>query len=496
MRRHTIRGLFVAWIVLFAPSTPLIAEDYLRVPAGIHFDSDVSGGKYSVEALAKICRKKDLEVAIITDHDNMRVEYGVFPLRKVTGFLIRKWTGQGEQSSISSFGAKKYLRLFEEVSARYPELILMPGAEAIPFYYWEGNPWKRNLRLMRFHEHLLVIGLKSAEDYRRLPSIANGYPGEFSPKVLINLIWGATALLGFHIFRKKRVKRIHFGNQVFKAPSHRNQIIGALIFLASLLLLINNYPFLSPKHDQYHGDQGGGPYQVLIDYVNQRGGMVFWAHPEVEQRMEVNGIEVYTPPYHEHLLETHGYTGFAIFWEGMNHVGKPGGIWDRILNEYCQGKRKKPVWAIGELDFEGEGNLENVKETATVLSLREKSRKGVLEALRTGRMYATRNFASQWLTLEEFSVGDSYEVATMGGTLRTHEPPHIRIKFAATQPMDFRVQVIRDGKIIGTFPIPNSGVVEFDDRTAPRGGKVYYRILASGGDWVFLASNPIFVEFE
>ena len=137
-----------------------------------------------------------------------------------------------------------------------------------------------------------------------------------------------------------------------------------------------------------------------------------------------------------------------------------------------------------------------MKETATILSLRERSRKGVLEALRAGRMYATRNFASQWLTLEEFSVGDSHGVATMGETLRTHESPHIRIAFAATKPMDFRVLVIRNGKIIGKFPIPDSGVIEFDDRTAPRSGKIYYRILAPGGDWVFLASNPIFVEFE
>ena len=495
MRGHTIRGIFGAWIVLFASSTLLMAGEYLRVPAGIHFDSDVSGGKYSVEALAKICREEDVAVAIITDHDNMRVEYGIFPLRKVTGFLIRKWTGKGERNSISNFGAENYLRLFEEVDARYPDLILIPGAEAIPFYYWEGSPWRGNLRLMRFHEHLLVIGLKSAEDYQHLPSIANGYPRGVSPKALINLIWGATALLGIRIFRRRKVRRIYFGNQVFMAPSRRNQGIGALIFLASLLLLINNYPFLLPKYDQYHGDQGGAPYQVLIDYVNQRGGMVFWAHPEVEQKMEVNGIEVYTPPYHEHLIETHGYTGFAIFWEGMKHIGKPGGIWDRVLNEYCLGKRKGPVWAIGELDFEGEGNLENVKETATILSLRERSGKGVLEALRAGRMYATRNFASQWLTLEEFSVGDPYRVAYMGETLRTHDPPHLRIKFAATQPKKFLVQVIRDGEIIGTFPVHGSGVVEFDDRTVPRSGKVYYRILALGGDWAFLASNPIFVEF-
>ncbi len=483
-------------ITLFILCTTLATADYLRVPAGIHFDSKVSGGKYSLEELAKICREEDVAVAIVTDHDNMRVEYGVFPLRKITGFLVRKWTGEVEKNSISTFGAENYLRLFEEVDARYPDLILIPGAEAIPFYYWEGSPWRGNLRLMRLHEHLLVIGLKSAEDYRHLPSIANGYPREFSPKALINLIWGATALIGIGVYRKRKVKRIYFGNQTFAVSTRRNQAIGAVIVLASLLFLINNYPFLPPKYDQYHGDQDGEPYQVLIDYVNQRGGMVFWAHPEVEQKMKVNGIELYTPPYHEHLLKTHGYTGFAIFWEGMKYIGTPGGIWDKVLNEYCRGERERPVWAIGELDFEGEGSVENVKEMATVLLLREKSREEVLESLKAGRMYATRSFASQWLTLEEFSVGDPYGVAHMGETLRTHDPPHIRIKFASTQAKKFRIQVIRNGAVIGTFPIHGSGVVEFDDRTVHRSGKVYYRILAFTGDWAFLASNPIFVEFE
>lgn len=498
MRLKTLPGvgLWVILISLLGAPKVFGERGYLLVPAGIHFDSTVSGGEYTVEELAQICREQGVKIAIVTDHDNMRVEYGIFPLRKITGFLLRKLTGQGERGSIFTFGVENYLRLFEEVKARYPELIFIPGVEAVPFYYWEGSLWKGDLKLVNFHKHLLVIGLKDAEDYRNLPSLYTGYPRVFSPKAFLNLIFVVTFLMGIGVFSKRKTKRIRWGGQIVGVHSHQNQVVGFLIILISALFLIDNYPFLPPMYDQYHGDQGGGPYQVLIDYVNQRGGMIFWAHPEVEQHMKVGGMEIYTPAYHEHLLTTHDYTGFAIFWQGMKYIGRPGGIWDEVLKQYCQGERERPVWAIGELDFEGKGNAEIVKEMATVLLLQEETEKGVLEAMRAGRMYATRNFAAQWLTLEEFTVSDPYRVAYMGETLKTRHTPHIRMRFKSSKQKVLNVQLIRNGGIIRTFRVSGSGAIDFYDRTVPRTGKIYYRILVLKEDWAILASNPIFVEFE
>ncbi|RKY48748.1 MAG: hypothetical protein DRP91_05435, partial [Candidatus Neomarinimicrobiota bacterium] len=54
-------------------------ETYYLLKAGIHFDSKVSGGKYTLEELARIISKEKLDVAIITDHDNMEVSYGIKP---------------------------------------------------------------------------------------------------------------------------------------------------------------------------------------------------------------------------------------------------------------------------------------------------------------------------------------------------------------------------------------------------------------------------------
>ena len=90
------------------------------------------------------------------------------------------------------------------------------------------------------------------------------------------------------------------------------RIAGIVIAVVSILLVINVHPFRSSPFDQYHGDQGIAPYQLLIDYVNEKGGMSFWNYPETKSGIRKMGpIFVHTAPYPEVLLKSKGYTGFA-----------------------------------------------------------------------------------------------------------------------------------------------------------------------------------------
>ena len=52
-------------------------------------------------------------------------------------------------------------------------------------------------------------------------------------------------------------------------------------------MLIEFHPFKSSLFDQYSGDQGYLPYQELVDYVGDKGGMIFWTHPEATAGMNV-----------------------------------------------------------------------------------------------------------------------------------------------------------------------------------------------------------------
>jgi len=94
------------------------------------------------------------------------------------------------------------------------------------------------------------------------------------------------------------------------------RIAGILILLAGLVFLFNNFPFRCSKFSQYEGSLGIKPYQHFIDYVRDRGGLTFWAHPEARNYQRIGIISTETSEHTSDLLQADNYSGFAIFYEG------------------------------------------------------------------------------------------------------------------------------------------------------------------------------------
>ena len=156
-------------IILISINFLLASKQYTRLKAGIHFDSQVSGGKYSLEELAHIIGKSDLDVAILTDHDNMEVRYGLPFFRKAFQISVKR-------NSIVKFGYKNYFNKINSLNTFFPGTEIIPGIEAVPYYFWEGNPVYGKLSLRNWHQHLLVFGMDEIEDYKKLPSLKTGFP--------------------------------------------------------------------------------------------------------------------------------------------------------------------------------------------------------------------------------------------------------------------------------------------------------------------------------
>jgi hypothetical protein len=246
------------------------------------------------------------------------------------------------------------------------------------------------------------------------------------------------------------------------------------------------------KFDAYHGDKFTRPYQDLIDYTIKQDGLIFWSHPEFEENTMIDGVRLITAPYQWDLVGTYDYTGFGIFWEGYNKIGKPLGIWDRTLTEYCQGKRDSPVWAIGELEDEGDKNLDFI---VNVLYIKDFNRENVLDALRRGRFYAEFNLSGKTaLVLEDFSVCDETGVntATMGEEASFSGDPVINIKVLQKQPAagDINVKLIRNNKIIEEFSGKTQLEIEYKDSGLAENQKYYYRVDIISGSQI--VANPIF----
>jgi len=261
----------------------------------------------------------------------------------------------------------------------------------------------------------------------------------------------------------------------------------------------DDLPIVGGRHsrfDQYHGDKFLEPYQDLIDYVNRKGGSVFWSHPDYEENLYINNVRLITIPYSYDLLSAKDYAGFGIFAEGYRTVGTPTGIWDRILTEYCLGKRPHPIWAIGELEYGGEED-KNLNDTMNVLYVKKLSREDILAALKEGKFYVVgKEPLATHLVLDEFflSEGGSGKSAMMGQTLVSDSAPLVKIKLSHEKSIDSEiiVKLIRNNKIIKELNGNGPLEVEFIDEGVTPNDSVYYRIDAVSQNTTRLISNPIF----
>jgi hypothetical protein len=267
-----------------------------------------------------------------------------------------------------------------------------------------------------------------------------------------------------------------------------------------MIFLLNNLPFAAQKYDQYHGSQGIAPYQTVIDYVNSRGGVTFWAHPEAEDiNKEFGGIRMITEPYYEDLLRAQDYTGFAAFAEGIKFIVPPGGVWDQILNQYCKGERSKPAWAIGEVDF-GDENTFSIKDSQTIFLLKEKNENSVINALKTGRMYALHLYSekSPALVLNTFIIGNANlsSTAYMGEELQISGNPLLKIRVSlpeTAKDAKYTLDIIRNGSVIHRLETSGNTELIYEDKYFKSNEKIYYRLDIDGPSRI--VSNPIFVQF-
>ena len=485
------------------------AEEYIQVPAAADLRTEFSDGVYSVEELVKLAKSKGIEILIINDHDRYSLEYGFWPLERILKKKV-------EESSLLKNGAKNYLDEIERVGKKYPDMLIIPGIESAPFYYWTGSVFSNNLTAHKWENHIGIVGLESPKDIEGLPTLNSNLSVKYYKNYIYNTAFFTLSLIfSILLIRWEGVYRY----------------TGMVICLFSLLFIINFHPLRSSPFDQYHGDKGVLPWQETIDYVNSRGGMTFWHHLESASGIGKKGpISINTPPHPEDLIKTQDYTGFQAIYEDTIHVTEPGKEWDMVLSQYCAGNRDMPAWGIGGLDYHGEGEsgikLQDVK---TVFLLKEKTKNAVYEALINGKVYPVRQGEDYRLVLDEFSIsGTSGVKAISGDEIEVQGSPNINIKVSAIPPLppfatspsppseggdkgevkggikgeSVEVQLIRSGEMINKFEGETPLEISFNDEHLPgseqgkfkSGDKIYYRLNIYGKRPNYIISNPIFVK--
>jgi hypothetical protein len=464
-----------------------------------HVNSDMSTGSDSIESLVMQARSHGIEALILTDNFLLRYEYGLFPLRG----LIRRTVSR---PSIMSSGVDRYLEAIREVNRRHPDVLVVPGVEVVPHYYWTGSLFGKDLTMHDSQKNILVVGLPSESDYNGLPVAGNyaayeyGWPTVllFSPALLAApAMW----LLNRRVERKVRV------GSTFMIVRTRLVVPGVALLIVAGLLLVNNYPFGRPSFDVYQDGNGLQPHQRLIRYVREHGGLAVWSMPEARDvnrygfgRLGV--VTVKTDPHSDVLLRTTDYTAFGALYADTITMTDVGGVWDAVLGDYASGRRAMPVWGVGEAAYHGRGHAgKELFDVETVLWVKERTSAALLDALAKGRMYALQRSQAYGLVLSEFTLGSEAtgESAISGQTLRVPASSPILVRLAVSggdgRPPQIPVLVIRSGRLMNTVTETVPFTVTLRDAAPAVGEMSYYRLMIGTGAQRII-SNPIFVRGE
>ena len=451
-------------------------EEMLQVPTLIQISSKVSDGRLELSEIVKAAKKNEMRAVIFTDRDIMRWEYGIWPLRNIVKKAV-------VNNSIELYGMKRYLNEIKNLQNENPDMVLIPGVETTPFYYWSGSLFRMNMTLSDAHKHMLVFGFNNARQFKNMPTVNNRFTSYNSFDAWdLFLLWPLLLIAAGYLLVKKGTR-----------------FLGAGIILTGILFCVNNLPFKWPLFDQYHGAKGVLPYQALIDYVNEQRGMIFWAHPEAEYELKTNHVTVVTKEHTRDLMNTRDYTGFCVFSEGYKLVGKPGGIWDEVLNEYVQGKRKNPVWAIAGLAYDYYGDIDkSISISRNMVMVKRIDSINVQNAIKEGSLYAVRGEKSGVFVINKFEAADKYysNSKSMGQTLMLKgDAPLIRIDCELKDDPEamLEIKLIRGGETVKTFRQKTPVNINYIDIDFIKQKKAFYRVEVSSKN-LHAVTNPIFVE--
>lgn len=451
-------------------------RSFIGCPGAIHIHSKFSSGDLTLAGLADEARKKGLRYLVVTDHDLVVMEYGLFPFRNVL-------SKREELPSIIQAGPKVYLDAIDKVNRSQQDVVIIPGAQSSAYYYWAGSPLKKDLTAYEYRSEMLLVGYSDPAFFKNLPVLHNDLSYRLLLHHLPEILFPAVALL----------------LSLFLVCQSPKRWLNWITLVLSVLFVLNSRPLSASRFTAYDGYQGTAPFQDLIDYANKNNVLTIWPHPESafsNEGEKYGPIYLKNEKYVRHMSASQGWTAFSSMYgdEATAHI--PGGIWDKMLRQYCRGERAKPVWTIAEDDFHGPDQGVPLDNFITVTWVTQMSQKDILDALSSGRMYGAHQTDGKGLRLDSFTVQTSEgQTAWPGESAVTTGDPIVNaeIRMSDNGSVPVKARIIRDGEVWAEFEGSTPLKISHPDASGDI-SKTYYRLDVMIQSTITLISNPIFVE--
>ncbi len=478
-------------------STLSAAEQRVPLRVAIHVHSTASTGTLSLEALAARAEQQGLDAIVLSDNFSLEYEYGLPPLPG----LLKKTVGF---PSVLAYGIERYLDDMQSVQARHPRLVIVPGVEVAPFYYWTGTLWRGDLTMHDAQRNLLVLGLTKAEDYRALP--ARGNPASFvlDGASLVNaapVLFAVPALL---LWKPRRRSADGWREPISMA----RRTVAACCLVLAVTTLVNAWPLGTPPFSSYASQLGYRPYQALVDGANQRGAVVLWSMTEARDLQShafgpLGTVTVRTDAHPEALALTSGYAGFGGLYQDTRMVTAAGGLWDQLIQAHRGRAQSAGPAMIGEIAFHGLADKgKDLDRVVTTVFAQERSVAGVLEAIRSGHAYAAaEGDDGAMLALNEFTLSCDCDPATAGIgehlvlSSGSHVVATVRLSARDGKPHPVTLRLIRSGEIIGMTKAETPVQYQVADTQPVPDGGAYYRLEVVGRSGELL-TNPVYVDAQ
>ena len=84
--------------------------------------------------------------------------------------------GTGNGRSVLDLGIDRYMERVRQARAANPRVLIVPGVEVLPHYYWTGSPLALDMTVHATQKNLLVFGLDEAA-LHALPVAGNKFAG-------------------------------------------------------------------------------------------------------------------------------------------------------------------------------------------------------------------------------------------------------------------------------------------------------------------------------
>lgn len=486
-----VTALFYVAAMDTAAAAPDTGQHSLR--AAIHVHSTMSTGSLSLESLARRAEEQQLDVLILSENLTLRYDYGLQPLEGLLKYHV-------SFPSVMEYGIRQFLDEVRSVQHRHPNLIIIPGVEVAPHYYWTGSLLHGDLTMHNAQRNLLVIGLEKAEDYEQLPARGNTGSFTWDRQSFINGLPLLLLVPVAWLWKSQDSRRVDRRG----TASRVRLVLVVFLLLTSVALTVNAWPMKTPAYSSYDATVGYRPYQALIDQAVERGAVVFWSMTEARDFSRhsfgpLGTVTIKTEPHPEALVLTKNYTGFGGLYQDARRVVTPGGVWDQLLGARTGREQGQFPTVIGEVAFHGTTDAgKDLDRVYTIVQPSERTAAGVVAALKTGRAYTvSRGDHDSLFQLDEFRVANDGQSVAMGETLNGNTSGDfiVRVGVSASDGKSYqaKLRVIRSGQVIRQIEGRTPLHIELADREAQRGTWLNYRVEAVGNSGELL-TNPIYVS--